>query len=74
MVTGDNMLTAVSVARQSGFIGQGQKVILVTAAEVDGEMQIQYHSDGATLIPAAKINEVGAAWSLLYTSIHVGTM
>ena len=73
MVTGDNMLTAVSVARQSGFIGQGQKVILVTAAEVDGEMQIQYHSDGATLIPAAKIKEVGAAMSLLYTSIHVGT-
>ena len=45
MVTGDNMLTAVSVARQSGFIGQGQKVILGTAAEVDGEMRIQYHSD-----------------------------
>lgn len=60
MVTGDNMLTAVSVARNSGFIRVDQKVILVTTAEVDGFTQIRYHSDtpqsnGAT---SNKLSEV----------------
>ena len=55
MVTGDNMLTAVSVARQSGFIGQGQKVILVTTVEVNGQTQIQYHSDGAQVDKSADL-------------------
>ena len=31
MVTGDNMLTALSVARESGMISDSQKVILVQA-------------------------------------------
>ncbi|XP_031220460.1 probable cation-transporting ATPase 13A4 [Mastomys coucha] len=36
MITGDNLQTAITVARKSGMVSQGQKVILVEANEATG--------------------------------------
>lgn len=48
MVTGDNLLTAVSVASECGIIPKGRKVILVTANEINGEYVIEFHSGDQT--------------------------
>ena len=57
MVTGDNMLTAVSVAQECGIIRQGQKVILVTANEVNGESVIEFHSGEDNLKNGHKVGD-----------------
>ncbi|XP_067950022.1 polyamine-transporting ATPase 13A3-like [Watersipora subatra] len=45
MVTGDNMLTAATVAKQCGIIHPGQKIILVAANEVNGERTIGFYTE-----------------------------
>jgi len=43
MVTGDNILTAVSVAKECGIVPQGETVIKVVARVVDKRPVVSYH-------------------------------
>jgi len=58
MVTGDNILTGVSVAKECGIVPEGKQVILITAHEklVDGvrtESTLEYHRDVKTFSSSA---------------------
>ena len=40
------MLTAVSVAQESGFISKGTQILLVSVVEASGSTKIEFHSSG----------------------------
>lgn len=53
MVTGDNMLTALSVARDCGIVRAGQRVILVHSSQLTSSgPPVLYYTNSNSTIPA----------------------
>eukprot|EP00092_Neocalanus_flemingeri_P007619 GFUD01008222.1.p1 GENE.GFUD01008222.1~~GFUD01008222.1.p1 ORF type:complete len:1156 (+),score=221.75 GFUD01008222.1:90-3557(+) len=52
MVTGDNLLTALSVARDCGMVGRGDRVVIAEAEPKGGRMRLKFDD-------AEKINNTG---------------
>lgn len=44
MVTGDNLLTAVSVARDCGMVGKGDRVVITEASYSQGKAHVQFEN------------------------------
>ena len=75
---GDNMLTALSVARECGMVSEHQKIILVQAfpggsGKSEPTLEYMYTEDPQDRLQKSEVNSLSLSLSLSHTHTHTHT-